>query len=77
MCLIEDQDIQIVGFRGHERIEVLKGLLHARVSLAGDLAQGLADALGIDLLEAADAKLSEARRRFPASVVLSVAPEKR
>lgn len=38
---------------------------------------GLADALGIDLLEAASAKLSEARRRFPASEVLSTAPAKR
>jgi dCTP diphosphatase len=38
---------------------------------------GLADALGIDLLDVAEAKLVSSRERFPAETLAGVAPEKR
>ena len=37
---------------------------------------GLADALGVDLLPAAEAKLTAAQARFPVALVEGIAPEK-
>ncbi len=43
VCLVEDQDVEIVGLGVHELVEVLEHPLHALLASAGDLAKGLGE----------------------------------